>query len=274
VSAVKLRPIEPQPPKGEQAAGAMDACAPEPLPLKRPTFPELDNEQRKQFEKARHLVEPEALKLLPRVGHVVDLEDLKAWGDFGLVIAMRRFDTSLGTDWTTYAKKCIACAMLDAVQKEVRGSPRLALAVRRAGRGPLTRFIPQGDITTDSPQQTRAQLDDFYGVMLGSLLVATAAALHNRPADEQLEVCEAEQGLSAVLDSLKERDRTMIVKSMQGVEKKQIAAELGISAKTVTRALDRIVKLIHVRLHGKDIDGVPPYPQEPVPSSAPKKRHG
>lgn len=292
---VASQPAEPaaEKPAAEETATTAETAAttettamtePSDPPEITPDQPEpvgLTKEQLELFHLAADLVPLEANRLRPRVGRLVSLEDLIGWGNYGRLKAAQRYDPTRNTDWKTYAKTCIGCAMLDAARQEMRGSVRLSLTARRAGRGPLKRFVaqPQSSVTTDSVQHWRAEMDDFMGVMLASMLVATASAMHHRPADAQIEACETQQGVLAVIASFSERDRSLIEQHVvQKIPLTEIAKERGIKPWTMVRTFDRVMKLFHARLHGRQIDHSPPYLQGPAPNPAPrpatKKRHG
>lgn len=116
-------------------------------------------DKRTQWEKFSPLVRQEALRLQVRLPASVQLDDLIQAGAIGLLDALDKFDSSLGTAFSTYAVQRIRGSMLD----ELRSRDWAPRSVRRNARD-IARAINHLEQTllrapTESEVATYLQID-------------------------------------------------------------------------------------------------------------------
>lgn len=142
-------------------------------------------------------------------------EDLYQEGMVGLYSAIGGYDLSSGTNFTTYAYKCIRNAVLDAVKK--------SLGAKHAA---LNNFVPIVEIADESA---------FFD-----------------PEDELIRREQRREFLQKISRLLSSFEFKATVMYLDGLTASEIAAALDKSAKSVSNALDRAKNKLYNSYHTEE----------------------
>ncbi|XAL98976.1 sigma-70 family RNA polymerase sigma factor [Phycisphaeraceae bacterium D3-23] len=207
------------------------------------------------------LVRNIAWKVHRKVSHQVELDDLIAYGQLGLVEAAQKFDASRGARFSTYAYYRIRGAIFDGLSEMAWFTARGYHEGRyeRLAGEVLEDDAEQSDMFPDSPEgNTRWLTDVSARLAVVSIMtqegggygsgVASASRQSEMPAD-QLQVRELASALRASVDKLPDQQKSLIVMTYyEGLSLKEAGERLGFSKSWASRlhgkALRRLSKAL------------------------------
>ncbi len=202
----------------------------------------------------------------------VDLEDLVVAAEMGLIAAAEQFDPTVGVKFISYAchhiRREITCT-LTAEARTIRLPQNVVTRMRQLKRAIMRFQIEHDTIPTDddlaeqldlTPEEVHSlrysmpgsvsidtPLSDESDGTIGSMLASDTA-----PTDDGLEQESVRQEVSALLDSLSDRDATILRRSFGIGEREQsidqIAEDIGLSRERVRQireAAIRRVRFLH-----------------------------
>ncbi len=202
----------------------------------------------------------------------VDLEDLVVAAEMGLIAAAEQFDPTVGVKFISYAchhiRREITCT-LTAEARTIRLPQNVVTRMRQLKRAIMRFQIEHNTIPTDddlaeqldlTPEEVHSlrysmpgsvsidtPLSDESDGTIGSMLASDTA-----PTDDGLEQESVRQEVSALLDSLSDRDATILRRSFGIGEREQsidqIAEDIGLSRERVRQireAAIRRVRFLH-----------------------------
>lgn len=233
-------------------------------------------EVKRQLRDHSALVRKIAARLRARLPPGVEMDDLLQAGLIGLNEAIERYEAHFGASFDTYASRRIEGAMLDALRAEDTLSRDARGRQRQIKR--VVQVLEHRLLRAPRASEVACELGWSLAKLHASLVEAGAAALRAgdspldddqpdaafaRGADEEASHCFDEHAdplralqrrqrsaaLNAAFDQLEERER--IVMQMiyeRGLEHRDAAATLGISAARVSQLHSAIVEKLKRRL--------------------------
>jgi len=201
------------------------------------------------FEQYTPLVESTA-RMLRRELHlheeVVEFDDLVHFGYVGLLEALRRFDSSRGSEFRTFAYKHIKGAMLDGLRKMTR-LPRRTYEILRVLR--LQEELGEPEQTPLNSLATGLQ-HGLMPVRTGFLILQTPYPAAPEPAEAPSPEDLTASKLTALraracLDELPDPDREVARRyCLQGESLEDIGRGLGLSKSWTCRILERATQSV------------------------------
>lgn len=205
------------------------------------------------------LVERALRRLVRELDLSVDPEDLRGWGQQGLLEARQRFDPSRGVRFSTFAYYRVRGAMLDGVRRQgwIRRSAYARLKTLEAADALCEQ---QGESLAQGPAPgvaARAQaLDDVLAKVSAAYLLSAVGQDEEEARDTPETMLEREQERSAVkasLSELPERERALLeTVYFGGATIEEAGARMGLSKSWASRmhakALERLKKHVGGRL--------------------------
>jgi RNA polymerase sigma factor for flagellar operon FliA len=205
------------------------------------------------------LVERALRRLVRELDLSVDPEDLRGWGQQGLLEARQRFDPSRGVRFSTFAYYRVRGAMLDGVRRQgwIRRSAYAKLKTLEAADALSEQ---QGETLAQGPAPgvaARASaLDDILAKVSAAYLLSAVGQEEEEVRDTPETMLEREQDRSAVkasLSGLPERERALLESVyFGGATIEEAGARMGLSKSWASRmhakALERLKKHIVGRL--------------------------
>lgn len=209
----------------------------------------------KMFMLHQGLVRAIAWKTQQRCPRTVELDDLVAYGQIGLLQAIAAFDAKRGRKFTTYAWHRIRGAMLDGLGKmswfdraayeagcyerrEAGNAPAAASPESECGP-PSKGAGPAGPASDQQPlrRPARTDLQDFH--LLGREADASEATLH----------LELVMRLRDLLDALPEKERALVRGTFfEGRTLTEAAKRVGISVAWASRLQTRTLADLRIAL--------------------------
>ncbi len=202
-----------------------------------------------------------AATIYPRVKEHVEFEDLVALGQAGLVEAARRYDSSRGATFSTYAWYRVQGAIIDGLRRQTNMPRRLwakLVALRAASDYLETQAERERGASVQAPRErapveTLTKVKQAISAIRTMYMTSLEAACErgfdtvdeaNDP-DARLRAHELAQRLRKALDALPERERTLLTKHYwEGKNLLEAGQELGISKSWASRihaqAVDRL----------------------------------
>jgi RNA polymerase sigma factor for flagellar operon FliA len=212
------------------------------------------------------LVQVVARRVFKSVGSFQSIEELCSCGQFGLIDAVEKFDSSDGYQFSTYATTRIQGAIFDELRRndslpkrararvsqyhavrdsltiELQHSPTLDDVARRMEMT-LAEVVELADLSTSSSRLT--SLSDSTGS--GRYLTSP----HPEPS-ESAEIAAARVALTEALQRITERQRQVLVLHyLEGFQKSEVADVLGIDRSRVTQLLQQGLRNLRVELTGQ-----------------------
>lgn len=200
------------------------------------------------------MVRATARRLAARLPPRVDLDDLVAAGNLGLVEAAARFDPSRGVGFTEFARVRVQGAMLDALRSRAassRGTRRLrreldetrCTLAHRLGRAPEDQEVAaaMGIPVDELERRERAavpmrvvSLEDLgVGDDVQSRLVKALASREVDP-DERIALAEAVERVAAAVETLPGRQRLVLsLYYVEDLRLREIGEMLGVTESRV-----------------------------------------
>ena len=216
----------------------------------------MDSATTQLIEQHRDYVRALAKQIARTLPPSVDLQELIASGEVGLVEAAQRYDATKGVAFQTFAYYRIRGAIYDALRKMLWLPPSLYKRLRfRAGADQIARDA-MGSVTDDHPASqadrlanTVRDLAAIYVLSLdGDDTEADPASAEEDPA-ETAERREQAQRLHEAIQSLPERKQKILRGYyFEGRRLTEIAAELGVSRFQASRLHTEGVRELRCRL--------------------------
>lgn len=207
----------------------------------------------------QELVEKVVRRLARELDLSCDPDDLRAWGQQGLLEAQQRFDASRGVRFSTFAYYRVRGAVIDGVRKQ-GWLRRRAYAKLKAYEAADRVSEPVGELEAQSPSATAAERAAQIGDILGKIsaaymLSALGQSEHDRPEtpEELVETAKVRQLVQRDLAELPERERVLLqAVYFDGVTIEEAGARLGLSKSWASRmhakALERMRKSLSLSL--------------------------
>jgi RNA polymerase sigma factor for flagellar operon FliA len=190
-----------------------------------------------RFQAELDLVDIIARQLLQRVESCVTLDDLRSFGQEGLLQASRTFDGSLGVPFRRWANTRVRGAMIDGV-RQWGGLPRRVYRQLRALEARDQVLEQYSERCAGNPATTPQSADDLVDAILTE--IATLREMES-VADEATpeELLAKEEALALVrraVSALDERERALIERYyFAGDSLEQAGAAIGLSKSWASR---------------------------------------
>lgn len=222
----------------------------------------------------------------------VDASDLVQAGIFGLINAIERFEPERGWKFETYAMQRVRGAILDDlraqdwVPRSVRSRARTVQATLGRLEATLHRTPTDAEVAAEAGL-TRGELEQLYREMSmtsvialdnlvptggGAVGLSAADVLADAHAPDPvniLESAEARRTLAEAIQSLPERDRTVVtLYYFENLTLAEIGTVLGVTESRICQLHTRAVLRLRTRI--AEVTGV----RVPDPSSRPRARRG
>jgi RNA polymerase sigma factor for flagellar operon FliA len=205
------------------------------------------------------LVERVVRRLIRELDLSCDPDDLRAWGQQGVLEAKARFDPARGVRFSTFAYYRVRGAVLDGVRKQgwIRRRAYAKLKALEAADGvaePLSEAEAQR--ASVSPAARAAQLDDVLAKISAAYLLAAVGQGEDSAPEtpEQLvDAAELRDVIKRDLGKLPERERVLVhAVYFDGVTIEEAGVRLGLSKSWASRmhakALERLRKSLSLSL--------------------------
>ena len=155
-----------------------------------------------------------------------DSEDLIQEGMFGLLSAIRQYDTSSGTSFRTFAEHCIRMRLYSAIK-----------SASRLKHLPLNDGVSFEQLSEDSSMQLSAIPD----------------SIRRNPEDLVLARERTEELYSELAQCLSGLEKQVLGLYLEGLSYREIASRLGKEEKSIDNAVQRIRRKLAHSLHPGDI---------------------
>ncbi|HEX5657749.1 MAG TPA: sigma-70 family RNA polymerase sigma factor [Polyangiales bacterium] len=202
-------------------------------------------------------------KVVRRLSRELDLscdpEDLRAWGQQGLLEARQRFDASRGVRFSTFAYYRVRGAVIDGVRKQ-GWLRRRAYAKLKAYEAADRVSEPVGEQEAQQAsatvEQRAAQVSEILGKISAAYLLSALGqgddATPETP-EEHVDLVMTRQVVNRDLAELPERERVLLqAVYFEGATIEEAGARMGLSKSWASRmhakALDRMRKSLTVSL--------------------------
>ncbi len=195
----------------------------------------------------------------------VPVDDFVSLGHEAAVEAARTFDASRGVPFELFAVKRISGSMVRDATKEHFG--RIHVIVRNAlseNAEPPPADLPLDQALEDSPEKARARAVSWIRREAAAAFVATmeVSSVEVQGGEDDVTVREAyrrgQEALAEALRGLADSERHFIERHYrQGATFDEIAVELGVVKRTVTRMHDRIKIHLAERLRAAGVTRAP-----------------
>ena len=195
----------------------------------------------------------------------VELDELIALGNAGLVEAAARFDPSVGVSFRTFAHYRVQGSIIDGLRKMTTLPRRVwakLTALRAASDYLENRGMREaGAARAGAAEKTTAEALSAVQTALGAIrtvyLTSLAAlgdeepAAESEAADAQLDRARLARRMTEALESLPDRERQLVVKHYwEGKNLLEAGAELGISKSWASRLHAQAVERLRRHLRG------------------------
>lgn len=219
----------------------------------------LSAEQRALVDKGRTIIPWCVQKLAPKaIGS--EFDDLVKQGELGLIDAAKKFDSSRGASFSTYAKRWVVGAILRASGKEARESRLSAGGTRGAeeyvGEQPMV-----FDVAWDPPEVNRARLQEQADRALAAWHMGMVSEVQT-PEDALVDREAHERSvrlMRSALQSLGKSDRRAV--TLRYLEQRpvlEVARMMEIDERSVKRCVERGRHRLREILVGHGITEAPP----------------
>jgi RNA polymerase sigma factor for flagellar operon FliA len=217
-----------------------------------------------RFKSALPLVDAIARKVAQSLGRGTDYEDLRSFGQEGLLMAARRFDPSHEVPFRAYASYRVRGAMIDGIRKNAQLPRRVHEKLRMMSAADTYSESAAPDAMTEAARgDTRADAQRRLDEHLARMATAMAAGLvgetatdeagepitiaRDRSPEEAVEHAELRALLERQIDELPEQEAELVRRHyFEGERFDHVAAELGLSkswaSRLHTRAIGRLTK--------------------------------
>jgi RNA polymerase sigma factor for flagellar operon FliA len=207
----------------------------------------------------QELVEKVVRRLSRELDLSCDPDDLRAWGQQGLLEAQQRFDASRGVRFSTFAYYRVRGAVIDGVRKQGwlrRRAYAKLKAYEAADRVSEPVGETQAQVASTSPAERAAQIGDILGTISAAyLLSALGQGEQDQPEtpEELVETASMRQQVQRDLTQLPERERVLLhAVYFEGATIEGAGAKLGLSKSWASRmhakALERMRKSLTISL--------------------------
>jgi RNA polymerase sigma factor FliA len=212
-----------------------------------------------EAEAHQELVEKVVRRLSRELDLSCDPEDLRAWGQQGLLEARQRFDATRGVRFSTFAYYRVRGAVIDGVRKQ-GWLRRRAYAKLKAFEAADAVSEPVAEQEAQKPsasaEERAAQVSDILGKISAAYLLSALGqgdeATPETPED-QVDLVMTRQVVQRDLADLPERERALLHSVyFEGSTIEEAGARMGLSKSWASRmhakALDRMRKSLSVSL--------------------------
>jgi RNA polymerase sigma factor for flagellar operon FliA len=203
------------------------------------------------FRGEANLVEMAAKQLLRRVGSAVPLEDLRSFGQEGLLRAARTFDLTRGVPFRRWANVRIKGAMIDGLRTWGNLPRRLYRELQGIEAGDrMLEAYDEDDSGSQAvtPEAADARLTTYLAGIATATAVATMAGDSSAEEDtpeERLGNAEFLARVRSIVAMLPERERALVERHyFEGQTMDDAAASLGLSKSWGSRLHARAIEAI------------------------------
>jgi RNA polymerase sigma factor for flagellar operon FliA len=228
--------------------------------------PPLSDEQAARVERHADLVHKLARRVSREIG-VVNVEELESVGNEALVRSAMRYEPDGAASFSTYAYYRVRGAMIDEIRKRTPARRKYKRALVRLEA--THALLVEAADTQQAPARSGQRQPLEQRVELARELVrrAAVAVCLSEPEDRVIDEVATEapdpeqllldadvrSRLWQLIDGL-DAEQRMLVEALyiQGLQMKDIAAQLGTSVATVSRRHSRIVELLGKRVRAQD----------------------
>jgi RNA polymerase sigma factor FliA len=207
----------------------------------------------------QELVEKVVRRLSRELDLSCDPEDLRAWGQQGLLEAQQRFDAGRGVRFTTFAYYRVRGAVIDGVRKQGwlrRRAYAKLKAYEAADRVSEPVAETEAQVASTTPAARAAQIGDILGkISAAYLLSALGQGDDDQPEspEDQVDTAMTRKQVQRDLAELPERERVLLeAVYFEGLTIEEAGARLGLSKSWASRlhakALERMRKSLTVSL--------------------------
>ncbi len=216
------------------------------------------------FNSALELVEALARKVARGLGSHVELDELRSYGQEGLLFAARRFDPEQGVPFRAFASFRVRGAMIDGVRKNSRLPRRLHEKLRMLkAASQFSEDAAPDAMAAPQPGQTPADAQRLLDAHLARMATAMAVGLVSKAAtgeegeaigasdapspESSAETKQLSVLLREQIEQLPEQEAELVRRHyFEGERFDHVAAELGLSkswaSRLHTRAIGRLTK--------------------------------
>jgi RNA polymerase sigma factor FliA len=207
----------------------------------------------------QELVEKVVRRLSRELDLSCDPDDLRAWGQQGLLEAQQRFDAGRGVRFSTFAYYRVRGAVIDGVRKQGwlrRRAYAKLKAYEAADRVSEPVAETEAQVASTTPNARAAQIVDILGkISAAYLLSALGQGDDDQPEspEDQVDVAMTRKQVQRDLAELPERERVLLeAVYFEGLTIEEAGVRLGLSKSWASRlhakALERMRKSLTVRL--------------------------
>lgn len=194
--------------------------------------------------------------------------DFHSVGSEALVLAARSFDPTRGVPFESFAYLKVRGAMVRVATGEAFGSLHILLRKKLAAADPD--WQPPEELTleqalVDTPEKAKARAVAWVQRQAAGMFVTALRTMADAEVDTERETMRAEErarareGLSRALADLDDNERYFVDRHYtDGATFEQIAQELGVVKRTITRLHDKVKDKLLRSLKTKGIDALPP----------------
>jgi RNA polymerase sigma factor for flagellar operon FliA len=235
----------------------------------------MGHERDRLVEDNLDLVRSIAGKTKRGLGRNMEMDDLVAYGNKGLVEAAGRFDARLGRSFTTFAYHRIRGAMLDGM-RAMSWYSRSDLAHYRAEERAneyLQNLAERPENESGDAAETLEEIAEILGGVAAVHITCLEAAAHATddrlpPPDQQFQDMAMRARVRKAMEKLPERERRMV--QLYYFEERQIdevSREMGLSkswgSRLHTRAVNRLREILEAEETGEQGEGDDSEPDDP-----------
>lgn len=227
------------------------------------------SEREKQIQAFLPFIKYQVLRLVGRIPHYVDVQDLTHAGILGLLDALEKFDQSRGTQLKTYAEFRIRGAILDELRSMDWATRTTREKMKRLeeAQASLERKLQRSPSEEEVADFLGLELEDYHQMLMetkGSGLMSIEDLLEGEPGEQRLalaseadphESYSASQIRAKVLESLTHlSEKEQLVLQLYYYEEltmKEIGMILEVTESRVCQIHSAALKKLRARLQGQ-----------------------
>ncbi|MFZ5469603.1 MAG: sigma-70 family RNA polymerase sigma factor [Myxococcota bacterium] len=255
----------------------------------------LNEDKSRILEKYGPYVRSLAVTVRKQFNHALELDELMAYGQMGLLEAAERFDAKVGANFLTFAHYRIKGAIYDGLRKMgiLRGSDARAVYVGERASAYLGNLSDREQGGGNWRGSVDDDVRDISNAVTGLAMVFATSmdamdGLHladdQMPADQRLELEQLKKRVRAAIDRLPEKERNLLTGYyFQAKTLEEAGAAIGQSkswaSRLHARAIEQLKKMLNEEeSHGgttrRNLGGASSAAEAPRPGRHPKAQAG